>query len=162
MTCRVAVLFLAALPLLHTAGCTSLQTRSADFTEYRAAQRLRLEDLGRGSDKSVKRSTVLSDARTITEVNGLLRSVATDWSPVPWTAPFPQFTLLAIKDDKVTDVIWFVSPSGEKGESYVQTKLPDRGMHYRHISAKDFQRLLTLLGASDWPVTADTRKADGG
>ncbi|MGO8689670.1 MAG: hypothetical protein ACLQLG_08540 [Thermoguttaceae bacterium] len=52
-----------------TAGCAGTRTRPADLTDFQAAQTLTFSDLGPGSDKSVKRSVTISDARTIVEVN---------------------------------------------------------------------------------------------
>jgi hypothetical protein len=137
--------------LAPTLGNAGIRTRTADFSKFYAAQRLKLDDTGRGGgDRSVKRSVTISDPRTVAQVNRLLRSVAADWKPVPWTPPFPQFTFFAVKDEKVTDWMWFDAPSGESGRAYVQMKLPGAGMYYTYISEKDFDRLLILFGVLEW------------
>jgi len=76
---------------------------------------------------------------------------------MPWTPPFPQFTLSALKDDKVTDVMWLDAPPNENSQGYVQMRLPSAGMCYRQISAKDFHQLLKIVGASDWQLRADNQ-----
>jgi hypothetical protein len=186
--------FLAATPAVASDG---KGTRTADFSAFRVAKKLEFLDMGTGTTMTVKHSVTVSDARTITEVNELLRSIAGDWKPVPWTPPMTQFVLCALNEAKkparesnpgsdlppsgpgrtdgleVADAIWFGAPSNANDDGYVQMRLPGEtvyyegfikvrkpsgSMHFRRIGGKDFNRLMKILGASDWQKPPDHPK----
>jgi hypothetical protein len=145
---RILEVLLALSVVTTTLGCAG--TRNADPRAFYAAERLKLDDCGCGADKSVKRSVTISDPRTVAEVSGLLLSVSAGWKPVPSTPPASQFTLFAIRDDKLTDWLWVDAPSGDNGRAYMQMKLPGAGMYFTYISEKDFDTLLKMFGVPEW------------
>ena len=79
--------------------CDDRQPRSADFTLFRSAKKLELLDIGLyGGD--LRRSATVSDPQAIRAVYEVLRSMADDWEPVPWTPPALSLTLVALAADK--------------------------------------------------------------
>ncbi len=162
MSYRTLALLPAFLSATLAVGCAGMP-HNADLAGFAAAQKLQLDDCGSGGDRtSPKRSVTVSDAQTIAEVNGLLRSVAADWKPVFYTPASPPLTLCSIKDGKVVDVIWLGAPAGKDGEGFIQMHLPNAGMCSRDLSAKDFRRLLEILGVPEWQKPSASQHEAGG
>ncbi len=158
---RVGLLTSVFLTATTAAGCAAIQKRNVDFTNFQTAQSLRLSDPGPGAERSVMRSATITAPKTVAEENALLRSVAADWQPVPWTPPAPRFTLFAIKDGQATDWLWFDLPTGKDRKAYVQMKLPGEGAYFTYISEADFDRLLRLFGVLEWRKDLDNQHGDG-
>jgi hypothetical protein len=66
-----------------------------------------------------------------------------------------------MRDDRVTDVAWFWSPTGDDGEGYAEMRLPSVGQYSALVRAKDYHRLLMLLGASEWPEHSGNQHEEG-
>ena len=158
---RIALLTSVFLAATAAAGCAAIQRRNVDFTNFQTAQSLRLSDPGPGAERSVKRSATITAPKPMAEVNALLRSVAADWQPVPWTPPAPRFTLFAIKDRHATDWLWLDVPTGKDRKAYVQMKLPGGGAYFTYISEADFDKLLKLFGVSEWRKGLDKQHDEG-
>ena len=128
-------------------GCSLFQTQSAaDFSQFRAAQKLTLGDRGPDSDGNVqvKRSADVSDAHAIAEVTALL-AAAKDWKEVPLSRPSLRFTLWATGPTEVADWASFQPMADPRQGICVQ-----KNELYSYISIETFQRLLTIFGAAGW------------
>lgn len=76
----------------HTVGCVGLPPRTADFSQFRAAEKLTFTDYGppQGVGEA-KRSVTLSDPQAIAAVTAFFESRAANWRPMLVTAPGTQF-----------------------------------------------------------------------